>query len=77
MLKKHNLVPVIFYAELNNFSGLQSCNLLYLYVSQISCLTFAQQDLTACSILNLGSESKNKCENGGGIKVARFWQRRS
>ena len=48
MLKKHNLVPVIFYAELNNFSGLQSCNLLYLYVAQISCLTLAQRVLTVC-----------------------------
>ena len=48
MLKKHNLVPVIFYAELNNFSRLQSCNLLYLYVAQISCLTLAQRVLTVC-----------------------------
>ena len=48
MLKKLNLLPVIFYAELNNFSGLQSCNLLYLYVAQISCLTLAQRVLTAC-----------------------------
>ena len=46
--KNHNLLPVIFYAELNNFSGLQSCNLLYLYVAQISCLTLAQRVLTAC-----------------------------
>ena len=46
--KKHNLLLVIFYAELNNFSGLQSCNLLYLYVAQISCLTLAQRVLTAC-----------------------------
>ena len=46
--KKHNLLLVIFYAKLNNFSGLQSCNLLYLYVAQISCLTLAQRVLTAC-----------------------------